>query len=110
LDPVSVTRDGAVATVTLNNPERLNALSAAMWKQLGEIFRALDADQELRCIVIRGAGDKAFAAGADISEFANERANAAQAKRYGEDIAGSMRALAQEIHSPAGRSPPAERR
>jgi enoyl-CoA hydratase/carnithine racemase len=98
LDPVLVTRDGAVATVTLNNPERLNALSAAMWKQLGEIFRSLDADQELRCIVIRGAGDKAFAAGADISEFANERANAAQARRYGEDVAGSMRALAECRH------------
>ena len=86
-ETILVERDGAIATVVLNKPERLNALDRAMWARLGEVMRELDADEALRCIVLRGAGDKAFAAGADIAEFANERANAEQAKRYGEDVA-----------------------
>lgn len=97
-DPVLVARDGPIATVTLNRPDRLNALDKAMWTQLGAVMRELDADENVRCIVLRGAGGKAFAAGADISEFHAERANSRQAKRYGEDIAGSMRALADCRH------------
>jgi len=61
-------------------------------------MRELHADESLRCIVLRGAGGKAFAAGADIAEFHSERANARQAKQYGEDIAASMRALAECRH------------
>ena len=96
--PVYVERDGAIASVVLNRPERMNALDKAMWMRLGELMRELDADEGVRCIVLRGAGGKAFAAGADISEFANERANSAQARRYGADVAGTMRALAQCRH------------
>ena len=97
-ETILVERDGAIATVTLNKPERLNALDRAMWAQLGAVMRELDANESLRCVVLRGAGDKAFAAGADIAEFASERANAAQAKRYGEDVAVSLRALAECRH------------
>jgi enoyl-CoA hydratase len=97
-DAVLVSRDVDVATVTLNRPERLNALDKSMWMRLGALMRELCGDDSLRCVVLRGAGGKAFAAGADISEFANERANAAQARRYGEDVAGSMRALAECRH------------
>lgn len=96
--PVYVERDGAIASVVLNRPERMNALDKAMWMRLGELMRELEADEGVRCIVLRGAGGKAFAAGADISEFANERANSAQARRYGADVAGTMRALAQCRH------------
>jgi len=95
---VLVSRDGAIATVTLSNPERMNALSLAMWESLGARARELDADESLRCIVIRGAGDKAFAAGADIANFANERANSRQAREYGSRIAGGMRAFAECRH------------
>ena len=97
-DTVLLRREGDIATVTLNRPERMNALDKAMWMRLGAVMRELDADVSLRCVVLRGAGGKAFAAGADISEFASERANAAQAQRYGEDVAGTMRALAQCRH------------
>ena len=62
--PVYVERDGAIATVVLNRPERMNALDKAMWMRLGALMRELDADESLRCIVLRGAGGKAFAAGA----------------------------------------------
>ena len=97
-ETVLVARDGPIATITLNRPERLNALDKAMWMRLGAASRELDADESLRCIVLRGAGGKAFAAGADISEFHSERVNAQQARKYGEDIAGSMRALAECRH------------
>ena len=97
-EPILVSRDGAIATVTLNHPDKLNALSFTMWMRLGEAMRALDADDAIRCIVLRGAGTKAFAAGADISEFETTRANAKVAKDYGEKIEGTMRAIAECRH------------
>lgn len=97
-DTVLVARDGDIATVTLNNPERLNALSLAMWERLGQAASELSADDSLRCIVIRGAGEKAFAAGADISAFEKERANSGQAKAYGARIGAAMRKLAECRH------------
>ena len=97
-DPILVSRDGELATVTLNNPERLNALNKAMWAGLGAAMRRLSADDGLRCVVVRGAGDKAFAAGADIAEFENERADARQAKSYGKLIHETMQAVAHCRH------------
>ena len=97
-DSVLVARDGDITTLTLNNPARLNALSLAMWERLGAVMAELDADLSLRCIVIRGAGEKAFAAGADIAAFEKERANSRQAKKYGTRIARSMRSLAECRH------------
>jgi len=97
-DTILVQREAAVATVVLNNPEKLNALSFAMWMRLGEVMRELEADEGVRCIVLRGAGEKAFAAGADIAEFEQVRANARVAKDYGDKIEGSMRAVAECRH------------
>jgi enoyl-CoA hydratase/carnithine racemase len=90
---VRVERDGDIATVILNRPEKLNALNKPMWTQLGEIMRALNKDDDLRCIVLRGAGEKAFSPGADIGEFAAARANAKQARAYGKLMHGTMRAI-----------------
>jgi enoyl-CoA hydratase/carnithine racemase len=95
---VELRREGVIATVVLSNPGKMNALSKRMWMRVGELMRELSADESLRCVVLKGEGGKAFAAGADISEFGTERANAAQAKRYGEDVAGSMRAVAECLH------------
>jgi len=97
-DPVYFQRDGSIATVVLNNPEKLNALSFGMWMRLGELVRELEADDGVRCIVLRGAGDKAFAAGADIAEFEKVRTNARVAKDYGDKIEGTMRAVAECRH------------
>jgi enoyl-CoA hydratase/carnithine racemase len=80
---ILVDRDADIATVTLNRPEKLNALTKPMWRRLGEIMRELSADDSLRCVVLRGAGEKSFAPGNDISEFANTRSNSAQAREYG---------------------------
>jgi enoyl-CoA hydratase len=97
-DPILVSRDGAIATVALNNPERMNALNKAMWARLGEVMRELSTDDALRCVVVRGAGEKAFAAGADIAEFAKERADASQARPYGRLIHETMQAVAHCKH------------
>lgn len=98
MESASVLRDGAIATVTLHNPDRLNALNKAMWIELGAAMRELSADDGLRCVVLRGAGEKAFAAGADISEFARERADSKQARQYGELIHETMQSVARCRH------------
>ena len=88
-----VQRMGTIATVVLNRPEKLNALTKPMWQQLGEAVKTLSADPEVRCIVVRGAGDKSFAPGNDISEFENERSNVAQARAYGAIMRRTIEAL-----------------
>ena len=97
-EPIIVSRGGAIATVALNNPEKLNALNMAMWQRLGAAMRELSADDGLRCVVLRGAGDKAFAAGADISEFATERADSKQATGYGNLIHETMQSVGRSRH------------
>ncbi|MBI4832227.1 MAG: enoyl-CoA hydratase/isomerase family protein [Candidatus Lindowbacteria bacterium] len=62
-------REGCVATITINRPDQRNAMLSIMWKWLAETMENLNDDNDVRCVVIRGAGDKAFASGADISEF-----------------------------------------
>ena len=62
-------RDGHIATITINRPEQRNAMLSGMWKWLAETMRELNDDNDVRCVVLRGAGEKAFASGADISEF-----------------------------------------
>jgi enoyl-CoA hydratase/carnithine racemase len=76
----------------------MNALDKTMWAQLGAAMRDLGADDSLRCLVLRGAGDKAFAAGADIAEFKNERADSKQAKAYSQGGIGWMHAVAECRH------------
>jgi len=65
-----------------------------MWGRLGEAFESLSADRELRCIVVRGAGERAFSPGNDIGEFARERSNKAQARAYGAVMHATAHALA----------------
>jgi len=96
---VRVERNGAVATVTLSNPAKLNAITVAMWRELARAMRELSAQDELRCVVLRGAGKKAFASGADIEEFARVRNNAEQGRRYHRrDVFGALRAVDECRH------------
>lgn len=82
-----------ILTITLNRPDKLNALTRAMWQRLGQVFDALSADDDLRCIVLRGAGTRAFAPGNDIAEFATERSNVEQARAYGADMRTTLEAI-----------------
>jgi enoyl-CoA hydratase/carnithine racemase len=91
------TRDGGIATVTLHNPEKLNALNAAMWRRLAEAFAALDADDDLRCVIVRGAG-AAFAAGGDLVEMREARASLDGALDYHAAVARALDAIASCRH------------
>lgn len=66
-------RDGAVAFIVADNPTRMNALTAAMWKAVPDLVGEAERDPEIRVVVLRGAGERAFSAGADISEFDSAR-------------------------------------
>ena len=96
-ESILLSREGAIATITLNKPERMNAMDRGMWERIGTLMTELGADDTLRCIVLRGASmpgkPKAFAAGADIAEFETERADAKQAAGYGNAIHHSMQAV-----------------
>lgn len=74
-------KDGAIAWIVAANPARMNALTAAMWQALPGHIASAVADPEVRVIILRGEGDKAFSAGADISEFETSRTGEA-AKHY----------------------------
>jgi enoyl-CoA hydratase len=89
-DQVLVERAGPTATVTLNQPARLNAINNAMWTRLADAFSDFDSDPALRCIVIRGAGGKAFSVGADISEFEQNRSSIEKARAYHERTHAAM--------------------
>jgi len=94
LPSIDVTRDGDIATVAINNPGKLNALTVSMWRELARVMRELASDADLRCIVLRGAGHQAFAAGADMTEFAHARNDFAQGKLYHlEYVAGALDAV-----------------
>jgi len=90
--------DGPIATVILNRPEKLNALTRPMWRRLGDVFLELSAKDGIRCIVLRGAGTRAFAPGNDISEFTTERSNVEQARAYGQDMRRTIEAIDQCRH------------
>ena len=70
--PVQVEkRDDHIAVITLNRPDKLNALNAEVRRILRETFDELEQDEDVRAVVIHGSGEKAFVAGADITEFAS---------------------------------------
>jgi enoyl-CoA hydratase/carnithine racemase len=79
---VYVEREGALAWVVFDHPERRNAVSVEMWDAIPDIAAALDADPAVRVVVLRGAGDQAFVSGADISQFEQARTGAEAAQAY----------------------------
>jgi enoyl-CoA hydratase/carnithine racemase len=92
-DHLLVERRDSVATVVLNRPESHNAINVGMYTALPDLVRGLDADSSVKVIVFRGAGEKSFASGADISEFEKERGNAEAARGYNEKVAGAEHAI-----------------
>jgi enoyl-CoA hydratase/carnithine racemase len=75
-------RDGAIGRMIFNNPARHNAVSPDMWAAVGTIMDDLNSDDEIRVVIVSGAGGKAFVSGADISKFEDERANAEAEAKY----------------------------
>lgn len=75
-------KDG-VGTITFNQPEKRNAMSIPMWDGMASALDAFETDPKVRCVVLEGAGGKAFVSGADISQFEKSRSDADAQKEYG---------------------------
>lgn len=81
-----VERSGAIGRVIFSNPDKRNAMSLDMWKALPAALSELDADEAVRVVVLEGAGDKAFVAGADISQFEEVRLDPKARKAYDDTV------------------------
>ncbi len=77
-----IEKEGAIGWIVLDNPARMNAINGDMWRAFPQAMAQLDADPEVRVVILRGEGEKAFAVGMDISEFEKARADAAQALAF----------------------------
>jgi enoyl-CoA hydratase/carnithine racemase len=91
-DDIKVQRDNFIVTVTLNRPQRKNAVTSGMWHALGDLFLGLRDDSSARVVVLRGAGAD-FSAGADISEFDSARGDSTSAKVYEESNSRAFAAI-----------------
>ena len=89
---VRAEKDGAIGWLVLDNPARLNALDSAMWRAIPPAVAQFDTDPEVRVIVLRGEGEKAFAVGMDISEFETARTTP-------EQVAVFDRLIDEALHS-----------
>lgn len=91
---VTYSIENHVATITLANPSRYNAMSLAMWSKLADTLAKLRDDVTVRVVILRGDGDKAFVSGADISEFDTQRNDAASVAAYDAAVDHAQTALA----------------
>src|SRR3972149_1226615 len=86
---ILVQHDGQIATVVINRPQARNAIGLAMWTELARVTEGLAKDAWVRAVVYRGAGRDAFASGADIKEFTENRKDTATALRYNTQTAAA---------------------
>lgn len=81
-DKLVATKEGGIGWITFNNPERRNAVTMEMWQSLPLVLEDYGNDPAIRVVILRGAGDKSFIAGADISQFKERRTGEAAVKEY----------------------------
>jgi enoyl-CoA hydratase/carnithine racemase len=93
-DPrITSARDGAILTVTIDRAAKRNCLDLAMWRALRAAFEAADAEESLACVVVRGAGEAAFSAGADVVAFATERGTEERERAYDAELHAAFQAI-----------------
>lgn len=83
---ILIRRDGPIGTVIVSNPDKFNAMTTGMWRDLPLRIAELDADPSVHAIVLAGDGEKAFVSGADISQFEAERTDPEAQRRYNEVV------------------------
>jgi enoyl-CoA hydratase/carnithine racemase len=98
-DKMIARQDGSIGWIIFNQPERHNAVSLAMWEALEVIVDHFEHQPDVRVVVVRGAGEKAFVSGADISEFETQRSGEAATRHYNETSQRAMRRL-RELGKP----------
>ncbi|HEX7966818.1 MAG TPA: enoyl-CoA hydratase [Stellaceae bacterium] len=91
--------DGAIGWMVFNNPTRRNAISLDMWQAVPAILDHFERDPDVRVVIVKGAGDKAFISGADISQFEKQRSSAESIAQYDKVAEGAMTRL-QEASKP----------
>ena len=92
-DHILLDSETPVATVTFNRPAQRNAISFDMWHQFSDILQKLDADPDVRAVVITGAGGEAFSAGADIQDFDDHRSDSTKGRGYNDAVNGALKTL-----------------
>jgi enoyl-CoA hydratase len=98
-DKMLAEKHGGIGWMTFNNPARRNATSLEMWEAVDTIISDFAADESIRVVVMKGAGDKAFVAGADISQFETARASAEAADAYAE-VSARARTAMESLEKP----------
>lgn len=91
--------DGHIGWMIFNNPKKRNAISIEMWEAVEKILTVFEEDDNIRLIVMKGAGDKAFVSGADISQFEKSRSDASAAQEY-EKISSTARDKLANLRKP----------
>ena len=86
-------KNGPVAEIVFNNPAKHNAVSLEMWQALDDVLADFEADDDIRLIIVSGAGGKAFVSGADISKFESERATKEAVEHYNQVAVGAYNRL-----------------
>ncbi len=102
---LKVEKQANVGWIVFDNPQRRNAINGVMWRGIPEAMARFDADREVRCVAFRGAGNEAFSAGADISEFETARSEQGAVSQYDDlldrvlhSIQGSLKPSVAMIH------------
>ena len=98
-DKMIARKQDGIGWIVFNNPERRNAMSLEMWQATADIVDDFERDDKVRVVIMRGAGEKAFLSGADISQFEDKRKNAEEAEAYGR-IANSARERLASLSKP----------
>lgn len=93
-DPIYMTKNGEIAEIILNRPDKLNALNAEVWQGIIDLFGQAGADDDVKVVILRSSAPRAFAAGADISEFPIVHATAESAGAYHDKIRTAYDAIA----------------
>lgn len=95
---ILLSRDGDIAIVTIDRPAKRNCMDLPMWIALAEAMEEADADDALRCVLVQGAGEDAFCAGADIAAFATERGTPEREAVYGRELSRAFQSLRRCRH------------
>lgn len=90
---IAVTIEGGIARLVLSNPERRNAISSGMWRELSAFAVEAARRNDIRVAILRGAGDLAFSGGADISDFDGARSDASGAQSYDDLVESACAAI-----------------
>ena len=99
IEEIELKKVSGVATITINRPQKRNAINYDGWLELQRLANAVDQDKDIKVVILQGSGQDAFSSGADIADFDNYRSNSEKAIIYAKAFEGAMNAI-EEISNP----------